>query len=95
MKELILYQCRQILNTKLPFKSKLQAWLWYLKLSHAFNPSTWEAEAGRSVSLRTTLSTETVPGSQGYTEKSCLKNKQTKTNEKEKQNKISKLHSNE
>jgi hypothetical protein len=29
---------------------------------HAFNPSTWEAEAGGSLSLRPVLSTKCVPG---------------------------------
>jgi hypothetical protein len=29
---------------------------------HAFNPSTWEAEAGRSLSLRPAWSTKWVPG---------------------------------
>ena len=31
---------------------------------HAFNPSPWEAEAGRSLSLRPTWYTERVPGQQ-------------------------------
>jgi hypothetical protein len=29
---------------------------------YAFNPSTWEAEAGRSLSLRLAWSAEKVPG---------------------------------
>ena len=29
---------------------------------HVFNPSTWEAEAGRTLSLRSAWSTESVPG---------------------------------
>ena len=39
----------------------------------AFNPSTLEAEAGRSLSSRSAWSTELVPGQdrQGYTEKHC------------------------
>ena len=32
---------------------------------HTFNPSTWEAEAGRSLSLRTAWSTGKVPGQPG------------------------------
>jgi hypothetical protein len=43
-------------------------------VAHAFNPSTWEAEAGRFLSE--------FQDSQDYTEKSCLEkqktNKQTK-----------------
>jgi hypothetical protein len=38
---------------------------------HAFNPSTWEAEAGRFLSLRRAWSTE-FQDIQGYTEKPCL-----------------------
>jgi hypothetical protein len=39
---------------------------------HAFNPSTWEAEAGRFLSLRSERVSE-FQDSQGYTEKPCLK----------------------
>jgi hypothetical protein len=53
---------------------------------HAFNPSTWEAEAGRFLSSRPAWSTE-FQDSQDYTEKSHLeKTKQSKT----KQNKTNK-----
>ena len=45
-------------------------------VAHAFNPSTWDAEAGRFLSLRPAWSTE-FQDSQGYTEKPCLE-KQTK-----------------
>ena len=31
-------------------------------MAHAFSPSTWEAEAGGSLSLRPTWSTELIPG---------------------------------
>jgi hypothetical protein len=31
-------------------------------VAHAFNPSTWEAEAGEFLSLRPAWSTEWVPG---------------------------------
>jgi hypothetical protein len=61
-----------------------------------FNPSSQEAEAGESLNLRPAWSTKWVPGSQGYTEKPCLKkqtNKQkqkTKNQTKTKQN-INKL----
>ena len=34
-------------------------------VARAFNPSTWEAEAGRSLSSRPTWSTERVPGQPG------------------------------
>jgi hypothetical protein len=34
-------------------------------VAHAFNPSTWEAEAGRFLSLRPAWSTKGVPGQPG------------------------------
>jgi hypothetical protein len=34
-------------------------------VAHAFNPSTWEAEAGGSLSWRPAWSTEWVPGQPG------------------------------
>ena len=34
-------------------------------VAHAFNPSTWEAETGRFLSLRSAWSTECVPGQPG------------------------------
>jgi hypothetical protein len=36
-------------------------------VEHAFNPSTWEAEAGGFLSLQSEFQ-----NSHGYTEKSCL-----------------------
>jgi hypothetical protein len=62
-------------------------------VAHTFNPSTWEAEAGRFLSLRPAWSTE-FQDSQGSTEKPCLdpppqkkpKKQKTKQN-KTKQNK--------
>jgi hypothetical protein len=65
-------------------------------VAHAFDPSTWEAEAGGFLSLRPAWSTiqSEFQDSQGYTEKPCLKqtnkqtNKQTKSKSKnKKQNK--------
>ena len=44
-------------------------------VAHAFDPSTWKAEAGGSLTLRPGWSTE-FEDSQCYTEKPCLKNKQ-------------------
>jgi hypothetical protein len=42
-------------------------------VAHAFNPSTWEAEAGGFLSLRPAWSIEWVPGQPGgHTEKPCL-----------------------
>ena len=43
---------------------------------HAFNPSTWEAEAGGFLSSRPAWSTSEFQDSQGYTEKPCLVKKQ-------------------
>jgi hypothetical protein len=34
-------------------------------VAHTFNPSTWEAEAGRSLSSRPAWSTKWVPGQPG------------------------------
>jgi hypothetical protein len=49
-------------------------------VAHAFNPSTWEAEADRSLSLRPAWSTELVPGQPGLHRELCLENtKQNKT----------------
>jgi hypothetical protein len=45
---------------------------------HAFNPSTWEAEAGGFLSSRTAWFTE-FQDSQGYTEKPCLEKQKQKT----------------
>jgi hypothetical protein len=53
-------------------------------VAHAFNPSTWEAEADGFLSSRPAWSTE-FQVSQGYTEKPCLVNKT-----KQKQNKKTK-----
>jgi hypothetical protein len=52
-------------------------------VAHAFNPSTWEAEAGGFLSLRPDGLQSEFQDSQGYTEKPCLKNKkQNKTKNK-------------
>jgi hypothetical protein len=46
---------------------------------HAFNPSTWEAEAGRCLSSRPAWSTEWVPGQPGiHRETLSWKNKTKK-----------------
>jgi hypothetical protein len=42
-------------------------------VAHAFNPSTWEAEAGRFLSSRPVWSTSEFQDSQSYTEKPYLK----------------------
>jgi hypothetical protein len=52
-------------------------------VAHAFNPSTWEAEAGGFLGLRPAWSTEWVPGQPGP-HRETLSQKQNKT----KQNKI-------
>jgi hypothetical protein len=54
-------------------------------VAHAFNPSTWEAEAGGFLSLRSVWSTEWVPGL--YREILSGKNKQTKNKQKKKKKK--------
>ena len=58
-------------------------------MAHTFNLSTWEAEAGKTLSWRPAWSTQPVLDSQGYTEKPCQnKTKQNKkqTNKKTEQN---------
>jgi hypothetical protein len=45
-------------------------------VAHAFNPSTWEAEAGGFLSSRHAGLQSEFQDSQGYTEKPCLE-KQT------------------
>jgi hypothetical protein len=47
-------------------------------VAHTFNPSTWEAEAGKFPG-QPGLQSE-FQDSQGYTEKPCLKKPKTKTN---------------
>jgi len=49
-------------------------------VAHAFNPSTWEAEAGGFLSPAG-LQSE-FQDSQGYTEKSCLQKKPKNNNNK-------------
>ena len=57
-------------------------------VAHAFNPSTWEAEAGVFQSLRPAWSTEWVPGQPGlHRETLSRKTKQNKTKNKNKQKK--------
>jgi hypothetical protein len=46
---------------------------------YAFNPSTWEAEAGGFLSLQSEFQ-----DSQGYTEKPCLEKQKNKTKQKQK-----------
>jgi hypothetical protein len=54
-------------------------------VAHAFNPSTWEAEAGGFLSSRPAWSTEWVPGQPGlYRETLSRKNKTKQTNKKTK-----------
>jgi hypothetical protein len=46
-------------------------------VAHAFNPSTWKAEAGGFLSLRPAWSTEWVPGQPGLHRETLSQNKQT------------------
>jgi hypothetical protein len=45
---------------------------------HAFNPSTWEAEAGGFLSLRPAWSTKRVPGQPGLYRETLYKKKKKK-----------------
>jgi hypothetical protein len=57
-------------------------------VAHAFNPSTWEVEAGRFLSSRPGWSTEWVPGQPGlYRKTPVSKNQKTKTKTKTKERK--------
>jgi hypothetical protein len=47
-------------------------------VTHAFNPSTWEAEAGGFLSSRQPGLQSEFQDSQGYTEKPCLGKKKKK-----------------
>jgi hypothetical protein len=53
-------------------------------VTHAFDPSTWEAEAGGSLNSRPAWSTELVPGHPRLRRETFLKNKQKTKNKKQK-----------
>jgi hypothetical protein len=54
-------------------------------VAHAFDPSTWEAEAGGFLSSRQAWSTERVPGQPGlHREKPCLEKPKKKKKKKKK-----------
>ena len=57
-------------------------------VAYIFNPGTWEAETGSSLSLRSAWSTERVPGQpELYRETLSQKNQNNKTKIKDKTNK--------
>jgi hypothetical protein len=70
----------------LPYKSLIKKCLSWAVVAHAFNPSTWEAEAGRFLSSRPPWSTEWVPGQPGLHRETLSQKNKTKQN-KTKQNK--------
>jgi hypothetical protein len=51
-------------------------------VAHAFNPSTWEAEAGRFLSSRPAWSTKLVPGQPGLHRETLSRKKQKIKNKK-------------
>jgi hypothetical protein len=53
-------------------------------VAHAFNPSTWEAEAGRFLSSRPAWSTEWVPGQPGLYRETLSQKKTKQTNKQKK-----------
>ena len=64
--------------------------IWYknkdssrLVVAQAFNPSTWEAEAGRFLSLSPAWSTEWVPGKPGLHRETLSSKKKPKQRNKE------------
>ena len=56
-------------------------------VAHAFNPSTWQAEAGGFLSSSQPGLQSEFQDSQGYTEKPCLKKPKEKKKEKKKKRK--------
>ena len=58
-----------------PYMYKVRKWILGVE-AHTFNPSTQEAELGESLNLRLACFTE-FQDSQDYTERPCLKTKQT------------------
>ena len=56
-------------------------------VAHAFNPSTWEAKAGKFLSSRPAWSTEWVPGHPGLHTQRNPVSKNNNKNKKQKQNK--------
>jgi hypothetical protein len=54
---------------------------------HAFNPSTWEAEAGGFLNSRTAWSTELVPGQPGLHRETLSRKTKTKQNNKKQKQK--------
>jgi hypothetical protein len=55
-------------------------------VAHAFNPSTWEAEAGKFLSSRPAWSTKRVPGQSGLHRETMSRQQQQQN--KTKQNKM-------
>jgi hypothetical protein len=54
-------------------------------VTHAFNPSAWEAEAGRFLSSKSASGLQSeFQDSQSYTEKPCLEKTKTKANKQKK-----------
>ena len=53
-------------------------------VAHAFNPSTWEAEAGEFLSSRLTWSTEWVPGQPGLHRETLSRKTKKKKKKKKK-----------
>jgi hypothetical protein len=61
------------------------------RVAHAFNPSTWEAEAGRFLSSRPAwcrVSSRTAKATQRNKKKKKTKNKKTTTNKKSRTTKL-------
>jgi hypothetical protein len=56
-------------------------------VAHAFNPSTWEAEAGRFLVLRPAWSTKWVPGQLGLYRETLSRQNQKKKKKRKKERK--------
>jgi hypothetical protein len=59
--------------------------LWPGVVAHAFNPSTWEAEAGGFLSSRPPGLQSEFQDSQDYTEKPCLEKPKKRERERERE----------
>jgi hypothetical protein len=57
------------------FKKKIYSWA---VVAHAFNPSTWEAKAGRFLSSRPAWSTEHLGGAEGTIQRNPVSKNKTK-----------------
>jgi hypothetical protein len=63
-------------------EGRLRRTISWAVVAHAFNPSTWQAEAGGFLSSRPAWSSEWVPGQPGLHRETLSQKNQTKPNKK-------------